>query len=90
MNYPLEPIDCEGNGFGVGDYVIYMRVTDHLLENLPVEEQEAIIAQTGKIFTVIGFNDYGKAELEFDDQRNPESVTYHTIWVEPNCLKKAR
>ena len=33
---------------------------------------------------VEGFDDYGNVELEFIDAED----NYHTIWVEPDCLKK--
>jgi len=83
MDAYLKPFDCEDKEITVDDKVIYFKVTDHLLKNLPDEDQAAIKAQEGKIFKVISFDNYGYAEIEFEqkDQR-------HTMWVEPKCLKK--
>lgn len=84
----LEPFDCEGNKIYSGDEVILVRVTEHLLDNLPIEDKYAINAQVGKVLKLVDFDDYGSAELDFEYRGTDDEVTFHSVWVEPNCLKK--
>jgi hypothetical protein len=55
-----------------------------LIVGLPEEEQRDIKAQEGKTMKVIGFDDYGYAEMEFISA----SQRIHTIWVQPKELLK--
>ena len=83
MHSKLKPFDCDGNEISVNDKVIYLDVTEHMLKDLPSEDQKAISAQKEKILRVKSFDKYGYAELEFKHKDH-----FHTIWVEPNCLRK--
>lgn len=89
MNSCLDPYDCDGRKIAVGDDVLYVKVTDQILRDLPEEDQTAIKAQEGKILKVMALDGTtGRAEIEFEYEREDSEVTFHTIWVDPNCLKK--
>lgn len=78
--------DSEGRSLQTGDRVLYLEARETLLAGLPADDQAAIRAQVGKEMTVEGFDDYGHVELEFLEQG--DKYINHTIWVEPDCLKK--
>jgi len=50
-----------------------------------VQDQEAISMAVGKPITLNGYEDDGKAQLEFTDM---EGVT-HIIYVDPKFIQKA-
>jgi len=55
-----------------------------LLEDLPEEDQRAITAIVGKPVTFVGYDEDGRAELEFDDPFDGRTKPYsptHSIWV---------
>ena len=81
-----EYLDSQGRSLRQGDKVIYLEAREHLLRGLPFSDQEAIKTQVGKEMVVEGFDNYGNVELEFLDKG--ETRYSHTIWVEPDCLKK--
>lgn len=64
-----------------GRSVILKDVPPELLNELPVEDQVAILAAIGRPVTLVGYS-FGQAELEFTDGAGDG----HTIWVEPSCL----
>src|SRR6478752_613634 len=68
----------------VGDKVVLVALPPGLLDGLPEEDQRAISAMVGKSVLLVGFDDFGRAELEFDDpfDARPGRHTHtHTIWV---------
>ncbi len=73
------------NSLCVGDMVLVNEIPGTLLAGLPIEDQVAISLQKGKIVELLGFDDYGFAELDFFD----DSGNLHTIWIEPTALEKA-
>jgi hypothetical protein len=79
------PTDRNGTAVAIGDAVAYVEATQGLLRGLPAEDQVAIKQQVGKVLEIVGFNDYGKLELEFIDHAG----IHHTIWVEGSCVVKA-
>jgi hypothetical protein len=84
----LQPIDIEGKEMVVGDHVSITRVPTQLLDGLPAEDQRAISSQVGKTVALSGFDERGFAEIEFEYVTDLHETTFHTIWVEPNCLRK--
>jgi len=60
-------------------------IPKELLADLPVADQQAIVACVDKLFTISGFNSIGEAEIEFEDS----SGDRHTIWIAINHLEKA-
>jgi hypothetical protein len=56
------------------------------LDDLPVEDQEAISKAVGKPITLNGYEDDGRAELEFMDTEG----VIHTIYVDPKFIGTGR
>jgi len=50
-----------------GDSVILVGIPPGLLDGLPDDDQRAITAIVGKPIKFLGYDDIGRAELEFDD-----------------------
>lgn len=88
MKNTIDIYDRVGEKLSVGDSVLYIKVDDHLLRDLPDEDQAAIKAQEGKAFRVLALDSDGRAEIEFEYEKEDSEITFHTIWVSPNCLKK--
>lgn len=78
--------DSRGQYLKEGDRVVFLDARESLLRGLPAADRVAIKGQVGKEMAVEGFDDYGHVELEFFEQGDEYIV--HTIWVEPDCLKK--
>jgi hypothetical protein len=69
----------------VGERVILIAVPPGTLDGLPEEDQRAIESIVGKPVTLVGYDDDGRAKLEFDD---PFVVrTTHSIWVLPEFVE---
>jgi len=66
-----------------GERVVLVAVPPGLLDGLPADDQRAITPIIGKPVTFCGYDDIGRAELEFDDPFNDSS---HTIWVAPEFI----
>lgn len=49
------------------------------IDNLPPEDQRALLEAVGKPAMLNGYDEDGRAELEFVDGE----VEFHTIWVDP-------
>jgi hypothetical protein len=69
-----------------GDSVILTEVPPGMLDDLPIEDQQAISEVVGKPILLNEFDDAGRAELEFKD-RNGE---IHFIYVSPEFIRKAQ
>jgi hypothetical protein len=62
-----------------------------LLEGLPQEDQDAIVAIVGKPVLLVGYDADGRAELHFDDPfdvRTDDSSHTHSIWVAPQFIER--
>ena len=73
----------------VGDQVILLAVPPGLLDGLPEEDQRAIVAMVGKRVRLVGYDEDGRAELEFDDPFDGPARSYshtHSIWVGPEFV----
>ena len=76
-----------------GERVVLVAIPPGLLDGLPDEGQRAIAAIVGKPIKFIGYDDIGRAELEFDDPFDPRTENYshtHTIRVEPKFIQHYR
>jgi hypothetical protein len=63
------------------------------LDGLHDEDQRAIIAMVGKPLELVGYDDQGRAELQFPDPFDTQTQEYshtHSIWVEPSFIKVYR
>jgi hypothetical protein len=56
-----------------------------MLNGLPTEDQKAITEVVGKPILLTGYDEDGRAELEFQD----ESADTHFIYVSPEFIRKA-
>ena len=79
----------DGNVF----WLVHTTVPSGLLEGLPQEDQNAIVAIAGKPVLLVGYDEDGRAELQFDDpfdvQSDRDSHT-HTVWVASKFIEPYR
>jgi hypothetical protein len=66
-----------------GDMVILLEAVPGLLEGLPSADQKAIAEVVGKPILFVGYDETGRAELEFTDGRGE----IHSIYVSPEIMK---
>jgi hypothetical protein len=71
----------EGDRPRAGERVVLVAIPPGLLDGLPDEDIAAIV---GKPIQFVGYDDIGRAELEFDD---PFHDSTHTIWVAPEFIR---
>jgi hypothetical protein len=73
-----------------GDRVVLVAIPAGLLDGLPVEDQRAIESIVGRPVTLVGYDDDGRVELQFDDPfdvRTETSSNTHFIWVLPEFVE---
>lgn len=73
------------------EQVILLALPPAFLNDLPDEDQRAITAMVGRPVTLVGYDETGSAELEFDDPFDPrtdKSSHTHTIWVGPEFIDR--
>ena len=64
-----------------------------LVDGLPQDDQNAIVAIIGKPVLLVGYDDDGRAELHFDDPFDGGADDYshtHAIWVAPVFIERHR
>jgi hypothetical protein len=66
-----------------GDRLVLTQVPPGFLDDLPLEDQQAINAVVGKPIQFNEYDDDGRVELEFED-RNGDT---HNIWVRPEFVR---
>jgi hypothetical protein len=66
-----------------GELVVLIEVPQGFTDDLPPEDREAINEIVGKPIMLNGYDEDGRAELEFED-RNGNG---HTIWVNPKFIR---
>ena len=69
-----------------GDMVVLERLPPGLLNGLPKRDQTAISAIVGKPVLLVGYDDDGRAELEFVDRHK----IIHSIWVNPKFIRETK
>jgi hypothetical protein len=52
------------------------------VDDLPDEDQRALLAVVGKLIALNGYDEDGRAELEFVDHEGVD----HTIWINPQFI----
>jgi hypothetical protein len=75
----------------VGELVILVALPAGFVDDLPEEDQRAISAMVGKPVRFLGYDEDGRAELDFDnpfDRRTEHSWHTHTIWVGPDFVAR--
>jgi hypothetical protein len=65
-----------------GDRVMLARIPPGLLDGLPDEDQNAIVNALGEPLVLNEYDDTGRAELEFKDERG----VIHFIYVDPSYI----
>lgn len=65
-----------------GGMVVLKSVPPELLRGLPESDRSAIAEQQGRQVQLVGYDEDGRAELEFTDQAG----ILHSIWVDPACI----
>jgi len=78
---------------GPGEMVVLTRIPPGLLDGLPQQDQDAIVAIVGKPVLLIEYDEYGRAELGFDDPfdaRTEDHSHTHSIWVAPEFIERHR
>jgi hypothetical protein len=73
------------------EHVILVSVPPGLLEGLREGDQRAIIAIVGKPVALVGDDETGRAELEFDDPSDARTDAYshtHSIWVDGEFIAR--
>jgi len=76
-----------------GEQVVLLALPPGLLDELPEENQRAIIAMVGKSVTLTGYDEDGRAALSFVPPLHhfPDGRQRHaTIWVAPECIGPIR
>ena len=69
-----------------GERVVLTELPAGLVDGLPAEDQRAIAEIIGKPVLLEGFDDDGRAELEFVDSEG----TIHFIYVDRKLIKPAK
>ena len=69
-----------------GDRVILAGLPPYFVDDLPEEDQRAILRRVGKPIRLSGYDEDGRAELEFREKNG----TYHTIWVDSKFIKAVK
>ena len=68
-----------------GEMVILTELPSRFLEDLPKEDQVAISGVVGKAIMLKGYDEDGRAELEFTEKNG----TIHFIYVSPEFVRRA-
>ena len=71
--------------FEPGKKVILAEVPDELLAGLPIEDQRAITSFIGKPVLFVGYDEDGRAEVEFTD----DSDVIHSIFLDAKFLNSS-
>jgi hypothetical protein len=66
-----------------GDLVVLIGVPPRLLDDLPIEDQQAINEVVGKPVLLNEYDDAGRVELQFNDRNG----VIHFIYVNPEFIR---
>jgi hypothetical protein len=66
-----------------GEWVVLTEVPPGMLVDLPLEDQQAIVEVVGKPIVLRGYDDDGRAELEFEDRDG----NGHVIFVDLRFIR---
>jgi hypothetical protein len=74
-----------------GETVSLTSIPPGLLDGLPQQDRNAIVAIVGKPVLLVGYDEVGRAELHFDDPFEIGTDEYsntHSIWVAPEFIER--
>lgn len=83
--YTSEMASADNTRLKPGDKVVLIAVPLGMLNDLPNEDQKAITEVVGKPILLTGYDEAGRAELEFQD----DNADTHFIYVSPEFIRKA-
>ena len=63
--------------------VVLSALPPGFIDNLPAEDQRALVEQVGKQVILNGYDDDGRAELEFKDKKGLS----HFIYLDPKFIE---
>jgi hypothetical protein len=66
-----------------GEWVVLTEVPPGMLDDLPLDDQQAIVEVVGKPIVLRGYDDDGRAELEFEDRDG----NGHVIFVDLRFIR---
>jgi hypothetical protein len=66
--------------------VVLIRVPSGFTDDLPKEDQKAIPKLIGKPAELVGYDTYGRAELEYVESNE----SGRTIWVKPSFIRRVK
>ena len=66
-----------------GEWVVLTEVPPGMLDGLPSDDQQAIVEVVGKPIVLRGYDDDGRAELEFEDRDG----NGHVIFVDLRFIR---
>ncbi len=72
----------------VGDRVRLLKLEDWFFDGIPAEDVEFLRSCVGRATELIGFDEYGHAELEFVRSAGDRDYRSHTVWVDPRWVEK--
>lgn len=77
------------SNFKIGDRVRLLKLEDWFFNGIPADEVNFLKSCVGSATDIIGFDDYGHAELEFAASNQGEGrCCLHTIWVEQSWIER--
>ena len=68
-----------------GETVVLTKIPPGLLDDLPIEDRNAISEVVGKPIALNEYDEDGRAELEFRDSDGIK----HFVWVNPRFIRSA-
>lgn len=74
--------------FKTGDSVRLLKLEVWFFKGIPADDVVFLKSCVGAQTEVIGFDDYGHAELEFERPAPEGEYRSHTIWVDQDWIEK--
>ena len=75
-------------GFKVGDQVRLLKLEDWFFEGIEYDAVAFLKSCIGRKTELIGFDEYGHAELVFVRSAPHENYQSHSVWVDKSWIEK--
>ena len=73
-----------------GDLVVLVRLPPGFVDDLPSDDQTAILSKVGKAVLLVGYDEDGRAELELECDVRDGALHTRSIWVHPSFIRPDR
>lgn len=73
----------------IGDRVRLLKLDEWFFKDIPTDDVEFLKFCIGRETELLGFDDYGHAELEFVRSETGKDFKSHTVWVDQKWIEKA-